>query len=242
MSLSVAICDDEKSDCLILGSLLHSCCSEKCLPIHMEMFSCGEDFLASHQKHAYDIVFMDIYMAGINGIEAVRNACRVSQCQTIFTTTSREHALEAISLNAAHYLVKPLTQNAVWEAMERCLARLERKPSKQLEIKTSQGKVPIPINSIVYIEVFNKICFIHTNKNTYQTYSTLDALFRLLDDISFMRAQRSFIINMNFIEALFFDHVVLKGGKEIMLSRNKRAKLKEQYQQFLFYLARRGEI
>lgn len=54
-----------------------------------------------------------------------------------------------------------------------------------------------------------------------------------------MRAQRSFIVNMNFIESFYFDHIVLSTKKEIVLSRNTRSQLKNQYQQFLFRLARR---
>ena len=57
-----------------------------------------------------------------------------------------------------------------------------------------------------------------------------------------MKAQRSFIVNMNFIELFYFDHIVLANGKDIVLSRSNRTELKNQYQQFLFRLARRGEI
>lgn len=242
MYLNIAICDDEKTDCRTLEELLYACCSKMKLNIRTNIFSCGESFLASHQKQPYDIVFMDIYMTGINGIRAIRDACLVNRCQAVITTISREHAMEAFGLDAAHYLLKPLTKDGVREAIKRCLPRLEAKPDRQIRVKTNRGVVPIPIHRIVYIEVFDKICCIHTEKNTYQTYSTLSALFDLLDDRFFMRAQRSYIINMGYIEAFHFDRVILQGGKEVVLSRGKRAKLKNQYQQFLFYLARRGEL
>lgn len=99
-----------------------------------------------------------------------------------------------------------------------------------------------PAFTIIYIEVFNKICTIHTEKNSFQTYTSLDALSELLDGDSFMRAQRSFLVNMKYIESFYFDHIVMQSGKEIVLSRNNRAGLKNQYQQFLFHLARRGTI
>lgn len=242
MYLNIAICDDKKTDCRILESLLYACCNKMKLNIRTNIFSCGESFLTSHEKQPYDIVFMDIYMTGINGIRAVRDACLVKRCQAVFTTVSREHAMEAFGLNAAHYLLKPLTKDAVGEAIERCLPRLETNSARQIRVKTNCGIVPIPIDHITYIEVFDKICCIHTNKTTYQTYSTLSALFDRLNDRSFMRAQRSYIINMGYIESFHFDRVILQGGKEIVLSRSKRAKLKKQYQQFLFDLARRGEL
>ena len=66
---------------------------------------------------------MDIYMNGISGIETARDAGLTGQTRFIFTTNSREHALEAFALNAAHYLLKPLTKEAVQEALRRCLPR-----------------------------------------------------------------------------------------------------------------------
>lgn len=185
---------------------------------------------------------MDIYLGGINGVEAARNISQTGRGRFIFTTASREHALEAFALNAVHYLLKPLTKNAVREALGRCLPKHEDEHPNFLEIKTRQGVVPIPMDNIVYIEVLNKICTVHTEKNSFQTYISLDALSELLDGTSFIRAQRSFIVNMKYIESFYFDHIVMQGGKEIVLSRSSRAELKNQYQQFLFHLARRGAV
>lgn len=185
---------------------------------------------------------MDIYLGGINGVETARDISRTGRGRFIFTTASREYALEAFALNAAHYLLKPLTKNAVREALGRCLPRHEDEHPKLLEIKTRQGIVPIPMDNIVYIEVLNKICTVHTEKNSFQTYISLDALSELLDSTSFIRAQRSFIVNMKYIESFYFDHIVMHGGKEIVLSRSSRTELKNQYQQFLFHLARRGAV
>ena len=96
--------------------------------------------------------------------------------------------------------------------------------------------------NIIYIEVFNKISVIHTTGNTLQTYTSLDALFEALGPHMFMRAQRSYIVNMKFIDSFFYDHILLQNRLEIKLSRNNRSILKTQYQNFLFDLARKGEL
>lgn len=242
MNLNIAICDDDKNDSETLESEIHAFCSGQNLTAKIELFSCGEDFLTGCQHNNYDIVFMDIYLSGITGIDAVTHAHSKNPFQVIFVTTSLEHAIDAFRLNATHYLVKPPTSKDVSEAMERCLARMSIGYSKHLDIKTSSGMVSVPTDNIVYIEVFNKVCLIHTEKNIFQTYSSLDAMFELLDSNTFMRAQRSFIVNMNCIESFYFDHIILSDGKNIVLSRNNRTDLKDQYQQFLFRLARREGI
>lgn len=242
MHLNIAICEDHYEDLCCLKHFADDFFQEQNLPSKIVSFSDGEAFLAVHKTQPFDIVFMDIFLDNSNGMAAAQQACSLHPLQIIFTTCSREHAIEAFGINAAHYLIKPLTEAAVRQALERSLLRLNLNYSRQIPIKTSRGIVSIPVHNIIYIEVFNKICLIHTEKNTFQTYSSLDALFELLDDAIFMRAQRSYIVNMNYIDIFYFDHIQLTNGLEIILSRNNRSDLKKQYQQFLFQLARRGNL
>lgn len=78
----------------------------------------------------------------------------------------------------------------------------------------------------------------HTQDRSFQTYTSLNALFTLLDEDLFLRVQKSFVVNMAFIDSFFYDHIVLKDGTEISISRNKRTELKKQYQDFLFRFVR----
>lgn len=238
MQLNIAICDDDATDCQRLHDFLHTYAVNHDLPVRLTTFSDGEDFLSAHNRSPFDIVFMDIFLTGSKGTDIIA-ACHAESLQTVFTTTSREFAIEAFNLNASHYLLKPITYEAIDAAMKRCLSAKNIRHFECLDIKTRQGTISLPTHQIIYIEVFNKICLVHTEKNTYHTYSSLDSIFELLDTHTFMRAQRSYIVNMNYIESFYFDHIVLSGGKEIMLSRNTRSDQKKQYQQFLFRLARR---
>lgn len=236
--MRIALCEDEADSCRTLSRLVRAFCDERELAAEIDAFSCGEDFLASGRE--YDIVFMDVYLTGMNGMEAVKRLRGAAHCQTVFTTISREHAVEAFGLNAAHYLVKPLTAQAVAQAMERCLSRLGKSAGKILLVKTGQGSIPVPMEQIEYIEVRDKLCTLHTIKNNFQTHTPLDALFEQLDD-TFLRAQRSYVVNMSFIEAISAEQITLRGGAKIPISRSNRAELKGRYQNFLFDLARRDE-
>ena len=229
----IALCDDEKGALLMLQDIVRSFCNARGLDAGIDLFPSGEDFLLSSRK--YDVVFMDIYLPGINGLDAVGQYRR--RGQIVFTTISEDHAVKAFGLNATHYLVKPLTVEAVTEAMERCLVRLGKVLETTIMVKTNQRTVSVQMKQIQFIEVFNKLCLIHTEKNEFRTYTSLDALFEQLDD-SFLRLQRSYVVNMNFIESFLFDRVILKNNMEIMLSRSNRSEMKKQYQSFLFQMAR----
>ncbi|MEG0780747.1 MAG: LytTR family DNA-binding domain-containing protein [Oscillospiraceae bacterium] len=230
--MRIALCDDEAEELARLEKLVRADCCQRQLPIQLDCFLDGETLLAAGE---YDIAFLDICMQGMDGMAAAR---QLPDCQLVFTTTSPEYAVEAFGLNAAHYLLKPLTAEAVTEAMARCLARMEEPPARIIEMKTNAGLVPLPMSHIVYAEVFNKVSVIHTEQNELQTYTSLDALLEQLDGESFLKVQRSFVVNLHYVESFLADRVVLRGGTEIMLSRSNRGELKKKYQQFLFHLAR----
>ena len=88
--------------------------------------------------------------------------------------------------------------------------------------------------------MFDKLCIVHTAKQQFQTYTALNTLFEQLDGNRFLRPQRSFVVNMEFIGSFLSSKLILKDGTDISLSRNNRAELKAQYQRFLFDLTRRG--
>ena len=236
--MHIALCGAEGNALLALQTMVRNFCEKEGLDAAIDSFSSGKELLASVQP--YDIVFIDVYLPDMDGMEAAKRAGASPRQQVVFTSASREHAVEAFRLNAAHYLTKPLSPRSVEEAMERCLTRLGRPPRKSLAIKTNQGTLPVPMEQIVFIEVLNKLCTIHTVKTEFRTYTSLDALFEQLNG-SFLRVQRSYVINMKYVESFLFDRVILRGGMEITLSRSNRTELKRQYQRFLFDSAERDE-
>ena len=235
--MQIALCDDEEWQIDALEGFLRAYEAEHGLNLTLTRFSSGEALLAASGE--FSIVFMDIYLDGLLGTETIRQLG--GEAQAVFITTSREHAIEAFGLGAVHYLLKPVEQAAVWEAMDRCLSRLGTNARSVLNIQTSHGSIPISATQITYIEVFDKLCVVHTAKQQFQTYTALNTLFEQLDGNRFLRPQRSFVVNMEFIGSLLSSKLILKDGTEISLSRNNRAELKAQYQRFLFDLTRRGE-
>lgn len=136
MQLDIAICEDNESDVEILLKRLREICGELNVVMCADVFRTGEDFLAASRERGYDIAFMDIYLDGINGIEAAKNTGK--PCRFVFTTISTEHAVEAFGLNAAHYLVKPVSKENVFEALSRCISSLSGKNTPILSIKSGK--------------------------------------------------------------------------------------------------------
>lgn len=238
MQFEIAAVDDCGDDLEVLAEQIKVVCSEINIESRVYLFHSGEEFLTANRDHGFDITFMDICMNDMNGIETVKSALTGKSRRFIFTTTSTDYAVEAFALNAVHYLVKPTTNESVAEALKRCIQTVPEKSGKILNIKFGKFVIPVPTDEILFIEVTDKLCTVHTEKNQIDTHTSLGALYALLDSNIFIRPQQSYVVNMNYIDSFFFDHIVLRNGKEITLSRNGRAELKERYQSFLFRLAR----
>jgi DNA-binding LytR/AlgR family response regulator len=245
LRINIAACDSDINDCNVLKSIIHRFCLAQDITVKIDIYSKKDDFLTSIYDSQYDIVFLESDPDGINGIDIVnslKDVVNLKKTLFIFFSNSPEYAIEAFNLNAVHYLLKPLSSDGVTEAMKRCIIRMNMNCSKFINVTTSHRSISIPIGNIVYIEVINKICTIHTEKNTYETYSTLDSMGKQMDSDLFLRANRSFIVNMNHIEYFHFDHIILSDHTYVSLSRNNRSKLKEQYSYFLRDMALRGAV
>lgn len=242
MELKIAVCDDNEAELAKITEQIRMACSEMNITVRIQSFRSGEEFLASNTVRECGIIFMDIYMGGINGMETVRRLSPDIRCHVIFITTSTDHAIEAFNLNAEHYLVKPTNIESLSEAIRRCIPKCPAENVCVLEIKTGKVTVPIPVKNISYIEVMDKHCAIHTHNNTFMTRSSLALLYEQLDDRLFMKPQQSYVINMAEIEKFNFDRIILRDGKDIPLSRKNKAELQKQYQSFLFRLARGESI
>lgn len=239
--MNIAICDDDPSSLKELKEMVSRYFSEKDQLVQIDLFTECAGLLP--RIHDYEILFLDIYLPEGSGMD-IANALREegSSANVIFTTSSRLHAIEAFSLNAVHYLVKPFTSQEIKSALDRCMQRMNADHAEILEVKTGTTIVPVPQKNIIYIEVQNKICSIYTEKGVYQTYASLDSIYENLNGRYFLKPQRSFIVNMGNIDTYHFDRLILSNGKEIALSRNSRQQLKQQYQNYLFDLARKGEL
>ena len=184
-------------------------------------------------KRNYEIVFVDIYMNQTNQISLLKKLPKEKVKCFIFIANTKDYAVEGFRFGALHYLVKPMIQAEVDESLRRCFIILEKNIFSYLNLSTSNQPLYIPCEQIRYIHSKNKRVYVHTSTQSYTTYLTLEKINQQLDERQFMRAQRGYIVNMDYIADLYAGYIVLKNGLEIKLSRLNSAKIKNQYQEYL---------
>jgi len=192
----------------------------------------------------YDLVFIDIQMPGLNGLEVVEVIKEMDQVPAVvFVTAYSEHALKAFELDAVDYLVKPIDEDRLNQAITKVNKRKDSQPSVSkteplIEIERipveSRGKtLLLPLQDIVYISSRNDIVFVHTSDNAYITRFTLKTLEERLKSKSFLRVHRGYIVNLSHvieIVPMYGRSYILKvrcnQKNEIPVSRRRGQKLK----------------
>ena len=198
------------------------------------------DAMQAFQKlsnESIDLVFLDIEMPGMNGIEFIKSLSNPPS--VILTTAYREYAMESYEIEVVDYLLKPISFNRFFKAVNKYLnLNKETTPASpgmpassrsSIFVYSDKKNVKVYLDDILYVESIKDYIRIHTLDRTVISKDTISKYERLLPD-SFLRVHRSFIINTLMISA-FTTHDVELGSLELPIGTSyKKAvsdKLKE---------------
>ena len=224
----VAICEDERYILEELRKKVEKYINRKSLDASIKTFTSGEELLKAKKK--FDIILLDLMLPGIDGLEVARQiSCR---SRIIFVTSYREYAVEAFDANAVHYLVKPVTEERLFSALDRAVNQTEQMDNQALTLIKSGKTQVIFIRDILYCEVFNHQVRIHTVHGTYDYFGTLDMLETKLDE-RFFRCHRGFVVNMSCVDGQQKGVAILTNGERIFISRRKQTDFIQRLLNFL---------
>ena len=160
--MRIAIVDDLAEERELLKTRLEKQLQRRNVQADLLEYAGGEDFLEAVKAEPFTVVFLDIYMTGMNGIETAKQLRRLdTRCLLVFTTTSTDHALEGFQVRALHYLVKPFTEEELDSLTDELLSRIPR-PDKYMELKVDGTGIRLCYKNIVYAEHFAHMIYIHT--------------------------------------------------------------------------------
>ncbi len=237
--IKIAICDDDERELTKTCELCRSfTAGHKEMGILIESFSSGAALLEhmSNGKKSYDILLLDIYMPQMTGMELASSLRKKKDdCQIIFLTTSMEHAIEAFSLHATHYLVKPYTSEQLEDALNKAISVLEKNNKANILLKTSTGLQRVNLKDIIYSETEKHIQNIHLEEGkALQIRITCNELFDMLCwDSRFYKCGSTYIMNLDKIKEITAKHILFENGDELPMQRRQYKELLNLYTQYL---------
>ena len=230
--IRIAICDDLTADIEKMKTHIIRYSKESSLQINVMSYSGQNDILtALKQADTYDIIFLDIYMESLNGIELARHIRKQGvKSRIIFFSTSEEHALAAFGVNALQYLVKPVEYEAFTNAMKMALIDKAHR-EEAISIEYGHKVIKIPFENIVYVEAQRNYQYLFlTNGEPRKTRMTCSELFDYMRDRpEFVRAGASYIINLEYVVKINSKDIELTDGKKIPMPRGNYTVLKDKY-------------
>lgn len=175
-----------------------------------------------------DILFLDVEMPEMTGLEVLKHFPE-KKFYVIFSTAHEKYALPAIKASATDYLVKPLSPQDVFDALQKCIAKKNEPkniPANKLSIATAQGLLLVNTDDIIRIEANNNYShFYFTNRGKVIVSKTLKEFDDQLSDSNFFRVHQSHLINLKHVDSVNSndgDYAMLSGGHRVEISRRKK--------------------
>ncbi|MBR3825577.1 MAG: response regulator transcription factor [Lachnospiraceae bacterium] len=228
--IRIALCDDNDMERRIIRFMINQYIKEHEYAIQLEEFSSG-DVLLKSDVTTYDLVILDIYMGGLNGIDTAKELLHIHpKGKIIFCSSSNEFAEESYDVEAFRYLVKPLST----EKLHQCLDRFFRlcKDKKVLEYKYQRTVRSMLLKDVIWIEAAGRHSIIHTEKEQIETNTSLAEFAEKLMSADFVKPIRYALVSLKEVTEVTADTLVLTGGTKIPVSREKRKEIQEAFMQF----------
>lgn len=229
--LNILICDDESAAASDLEQRIRSQpdFSERTMQI---CCLTQPDDMLSADLAAYDLLFLDIDMGEVNGIDLARRLRRTRPDSVlIFVTNFIEYAPEGYEVDAFRYLSKQQLDLRLPVYFADALA-VCRTRQRVIDIPCVGGSLSIPIQSIIYIESIDHERRIHLNgteKNTPYTRITIAELTEQLSAHGFLPIHRSFLVNMAYLQKLQSTGALLTGGESLPVSARNYRQIRQKY-------------
>lgn len=238
-TVNIAVVDDLARDRETVRDKVLDYAAGRGLPWQVTMFSGGEALLADLTPGRYDVVFLDIVMGDLDGIETARRLRQVDRdALLVFITTEADYALEGYEVEAAGFLLKEESESRFRRLMERLERRLRR--DEVLDFSPVGAALRLPAGDLLYAEVLDHDMALHTREGIQTMRMTMEELKPLLPrDGRFFECHRGIMLNLDAVAVLGGQVVTMENGDTLPVSRRRRSELERAYAQRCFARVRR---
>ena len=219
----IAIVEDELDAADALAGFLDRYAEERGESFEVTRFTNAIDFEMTRQQ--FDLVFMDIQMPGINGMEAARLLRTYDEdTPIIFVTNLAQYAVKGYEVDALDFIVKPVTYFNFRMRMDKAMRHIHRNAGRSITLTTRDGMRVVPLADIEYVEVSKHDLSYHIygDPEPFVVYGSLKAFEDEVAGGPFVRISASCIVNMNQVRSVKGSALVTRGGDTLYFSRSRR--------------------
>lgn len=225
---NIAICDDEQDFVEELHEMIGRYARETGTEIRTTTFKNGLE-LIDRNKIELDLIFLDIQMDMMNGLEAAKRIReKDGKVSIIFLTSLTKYALAGYEYRAWNYIIKPITYVRLKNELDKWVRNYNRDDKMYLLVNNGEGQHRIDLNTLWYLETYNRNVKIHTDKGELISYKKMKELEAELADAHFLRCHSSYLVNPFFVKRAGKLELELVNGEKLPISQPKRKMVMEK--------------
>lgn len=230
--LSIAIVEDEDSDAKSLESCLNRYSLETGEKFGIVRFD-SANALMENYKPMYDIIFMDIILPKMNGMDVAKRLRETDNTTTlIFVTNMIKFAVKGYEVDALDFIIKPIKYNAFVMKMKRAVSVAKNRKCCEVTINADGVLRVISATDIYYIEVNQHNVIYHTAYGKFTVKGSLKSIDKLLPKEIFARCNVCYSVNLRYVSEVQGNTVVVAGDR-LYMSRAKRKPFLEALTDYL---------
>ncbi|WP_018142893.1 LytR/AlgR family response regulator transcription factor [Alloscardovia criceti] len=220
----IAIVDDDSAARERLRAFVQRYAHENAETWEIQDFSSAEEIL-HHYKAEFDIIFLDIEMLKIDGIQAAR-IIRETDPSTvlIFVTNMAQLAIKGYEVEALDFIVKPIDYGSFAMVMRRARARMERRKQTSLSLSIRGAAHIIALDRIDYVEVRDHYITYHTQDGDFTVKGSLSQAEKALSEGNFMKCNRWYLVNIDHVTGIQ-GNLITVGEWTVEVSRSKKQEI-----------------
>ncbi|MGI6105795.1 MAG: LytR/AlgR family response regulator transcription factor [Raoultibacter sp.] len=202
-------------------------------------FTSSEDFLLAWTSPSmFDVLFLDIKMSTLSGLELARIVRGISDnISIVFVTAYSEYAVDGYSVDASCYLLKPVSKDMFFDCMNKVICKIGRTQNKPFLIEKGGTTIKLYLEEIYYFEARSHFLVVYSSKGTVEYRARISELDQTLKpEDNFCRIHRSFLVNPAHVREMNRTEVLMENGDRLPVSRSYT---REAYNEYIKYSSRK---
>lgn len=231
--MRIAICEDNGSWQELLKKYISEWAQIKSVPVKFGCFDSAESFLFFWEEDkAYDLLILDIEMKEISGMDlAVMLRQQEENVPILFVTGYDRYMAQGYEVAAVQYLLKPLQKEKLFVVLDRIIK--EKKPEEKLMFEAQDETLLLSIQDILYLEAEKHHCILYTRQKAYRLRNSFSAMTeQLAMKEGMLQCHRSYLVNLQHIQAIARTELVLDDMTRIPVSRSLLKTVNEKFKEF----------